>query len=106
MEVGPIFSPTANTAELLLLLFFAMTFAPGLPIMMPLACVAFTLFFFTDKMLFLHYYQRPAHLNDGVMQVVLRLLPWAAVIRLAIGCWMLGQCDSSKYASPSNCITL
>ena len=46
LQNGPEFDPTVNTAELLLLTFFSMTFAAGIPIMMPLACVTFVTYFF------------------------------------------------------------
>ena len=59
LQNGPEFDPTVNTAELLLLTFFSMTFAAGIPIMMPLACVTFVTYFFVEKMLFLHYYKKP-----------------------------------------------
>ena len=71
LQNGPEFDPTVNTAELLLLTFFSMTFAAGIPIMMPLACVTFVTYFFVEKMLFLHYYKTPSHLDDGVTRVVL-----------------------------------
>ena len=74
LQNGPEFDPTVNTAELLLLTFFSMTFAAGIPIMMPLACVTFVAYFFVEKMLFLHYYKTPSHLDDGVTRVVLGAL--------------------------------
>ena len=91
MQIGPVFSPTTNTAEMLLLTFFAMTFAAGIPIMMPLIFLAYVIYFFMDKMLFIHYYKTPAHLDDGVTRVILSAMPWAAIIRCAFSCWMYGN---------------
>ena len=91
LEVGDVFDSTDHSAQLLTLLFFAMTFAPGLPLLMPLCCFAFVLYFRVDKFLLCRYYQRPPHIGDAAMKVVVGLLPFAAVIRLAIACWMLGN---------------
>jgi hypothetical protein len=89
MEVGPVFDSTVSNAQLLGLLFFAMTYGAGLPGMMPAAFMTFALFFYTDKVLLCRFYQRPPHISEGAMRIVLTCLPWAAVVRLAIGAWML-----------------
>jgi hypothetical protein len=91
LEVGPVFDATMHTAQLLTLLFFAMTFAPGLPLLMPLCCFAFILYFRIDKFLLCRFYQKPPHFGDAAIKVVISQLPWACVIRLAFGCWMLGN---------------
>ena len=91
LEVGPVFDSTTHTAQLLTLLFFAMTFAPGLPLLMPLCCFAFILYFRIDKYLLCRFYQKPPHYGDAAIRIVISQLPWAAVLRLAIGCWMLGN---------------
>jgi len=93
LEVGPIFDSTTHTAQLLTLLFFAMTFAPGLPLMMPLCCFTFIMYFRIDKMLLCRFYQRPPQLGDSAIRVVISLLPYAAIIRLAFACWMFSNKD-------------
>jgi len=91
MEVGPVFDPTLNQAQLLSLVFVAMTFAPGIPVLMPLACFIFTLYFRADKRLVLWYYEKAPHMGAGIMKVVLACLPYAALIRLGFACWMFGS---------------
>lgn len=91
LEVGPVFDSTVHTAQLLTLLFFAMTFAPGLPLLMPLCCFTFIMYFNIDKYLLCRFYQKPPQLGDAAIKIVINYLPWAAVIRLAIACWMFGN---------------
>lgn len=91
LEVGPVFDSTTHTAQLLVLLFFAMTFAPGLPLLMPLCCFAFILYFRIDKFLLCRFYQKPPQLGDAAIRIVIEQLPWAAVIRLAFAAWMFGN---------------
>jgi hypothetical protein len=93
MEVGPVFDATVHTAQILALLFFAMTYSTGLSLLPPAAFVSFSGFFLVSKVLLCRYYQKPPHIGEGAMRVVLACLPWAAVIRLAIGAWMLGNPD-------------
>lgn len=88
-EVGPVFETSYATAQSLALAFFAMTFASGLPLLMPLASVAFTVFFTVDKFLICRFYQRPPKISEGVIRATIALLPVAALIRLAVACWML-----------------
>jgi hypothetical protein len=91
LEVGPVFDSTTHTAQLLTLLFFAMTFAPGLPLLMPLCCFAFILYFRIDKFLLCRFYQKPPQLGDAAIRIVIAQLPYAAIIRLAFACWMFGN---------------
>ncbi len=91
LEVGGVFDSTDHSAQLLTLLFFAMMFAPGLPLLMPLCCFAFILYFRVDKLLLCRYYQKPPNVGDAAVRMVVTYLPFAAVIRLGIGCWMLGN---------------
>ena len=46
-----------------------MIVAAGIPVLMPLAFVAFVVYFLMEKLLFLRYYKAPSHLDDGVTQV-------------------------------------
>ncbi|RYY88736.1 hypothetical protein EON63_01915, partial [archaeon] len=91
LEVGPVFDPTDHTAQLLTLLFFAMTYAPGLPLLMPLCCFAFILYFRVDKVLLCRYYQKPPQVGDAAIRNVIFFLPLAAIVRLAFACWMYGN---------------
>mmetsp|Transcript_16932 Transcript_16932/g.25540 ORF Transcript_16932/g.25540 Transcript_16932/m.25540 type:complete len:1258 (+) Transcript_16932:167-3940(+) len=91
LELGGVFDTTVHTAQLLSLLFFGMTYAGGMPLMMPLLAATFCFYFATDKMLLLRYYQIPPKMSDAVMRVVLSLLPWVCVIRLSFSCWILSN---------------
>lgn len=91
--IGPIFTSTGHSAHLLALVFLVMTYAPSLPILNCLLCATFYLFFNIDKRLLCRYYQRPAYLSDGAYRIIISLLPYAAVVRLCMACWMYGNND-------------
>jgi hypothetical protein len=91
LEVGPVFDSTDHSAQLLTLLFFAMMYAPGLPLLMPLCMFAFTLYFRVDKLLLCRFYQKPPNIGTAAIRQVIMYLPFAAVLRLGFGVWMLGN---------------
>lgn len=93
MELGPEFDVCAATSQVMLLLFVAMTFAAGLPVLMPLACVFFLYYYIVDKTLLMRFNERPPVIGIGITRSVLRSLPYACIIRLAFSCWMYGNPD-------------
>jgi hypothetical protein len=93
LMVGEIFDSTDHAAQLLTLLFFAMAYAPGLPLLMPLGCFAFVLYFRIDKFLICRFYRKPLNIGPAVIKEVLFYLPFAALIRLGFGAWMYSNPD-------------
>ena len=93
MLVGPVFDTSINYANFLSMFFFAMTYATGLPIMMPMAFTALSVVFLVDRLMLLRFNQKPPQMGDEVMQIVLKVLPFAGIIRLAFGCWMYSSPD-------------
>lgn len=91
--VGPVFDPSVSNAYFLSVLFFAMTYSAGLPIMMPMACAALNVLRFMDRLLLLRLNMKPPQMGDEVMQLTLKILPFAAIIRLTFACWMMSCSD-------------
>jgi hypothetical protein len=91
LEVGSVFDCSTHTAKLLALLFFAMTYAAAIPILMPLLAITFGLFFYVDRLLLCRFYQKPPNLGDASMRTILSVLPLAAGFRLLLGIWMLSN---------------
>ena len=77
-----------------------MTYAPGLPLLMPMACVTSFMFFLSDKILLLRYYQKPPHISEHAMKIVLSILPYAVLTRLAVAIWMFG--NTNIFSSHNN----
>ena len=90
-EVGPVFETSYLTANVLTLVFFAMTYATGLPLLIPMLMVSLIIYFNCDKMLLCRFYHRPARISEGVIETVIHFLPYAEIIRLAFGIWMYGD---------------
>jgi hypothetical protein len=93
MEVGPEFDIVTNTATMLTLVFFAMIYASGLPILIPVACITFICYFGFYKTLVLRFYKKPPRVGAGIIEAVIGLLPYAAILRLMFSAWMLGNTD-------------
>jgi hypothetical protein len=75
-----------------------MTYGAGLPIMMFMTSLAFTIYFNVDKLLLMRYYAKPPKMGDAIMEVVVKMLPWAGAIRLAVGCWMYSNDTIFPYS--------
>jgi hypothetical protein len=91
MEVSTEFDVVTNTSQMLALVFYAMTYSAGLPILMPLSCLTFIVYFSIHKRLLCRFYKRPAKIDDAIIRSVIRFLPYAALIRLAFSCWILSN---------------
>ena len=90
-EVGPVFETSFSSANVLTLVFFAMTYACGLPLLMPLLAFTLILFFNLDKLMICRFNHKPARISVGIIQTIVYLLPYAEIIRLAFGIWMYGN---------------
>jgi len=102
LELGGVFDTTQHTAQLLALLFFAMTYAGGLPLLTPLMAITFVIYYRGDKALLCKHYEKPPKIGDAIMSFVQDVLPWAAVIRLCFSCWMY----SNEFVFPESYFTL
>ncbi len=91
LEVGNVFDASTHMAKCLALLFFAMTYSAGIPILMPVCGVAFCMFFYVDRLLICRFYQKPPKYGDAAMKLLLRALPFALLARVGFGIWMLSN---------------
>lgn len=67
--VGPAFDITSDFAHTLALLFFGMTYAAGVPILMPIMCAMFLAFYSVEKLLLLRYNEKPVASGTQTMRV-------------------------------------
>lgn len=102
LELGGVFETTQHTSQLLALLFFAMTYGGGLPLLTPLLTITFIIYYRGDKALLCKHYEKPPKIGDAIMSFVLDVLPWAAVFRLCASCWMY----SNEFVFPDSYFTL
>lgn len=102
LELGGVFDTTQHTAQLLALLFFTMTYGAGLPLLVPMLTITFVIYYRADKRLLCRHYEKPPKIGDAIMQFVLNVLPWAAVVRLCVTCWMY----SNEFVFPQTRLTL
>lgn len=91
LEVNQDFDIVTNTAQMTTLVFFAMLYASGLPLLIPVACVTFISYFFLYKTLVLRFYKKPPRVGAAIIETVIGIMPYAAILRLLFACWMLGN---------------
>ena len=69
---------------------FAMTitYSGGLPALIPLACISFTLSFNIDRMMLLKYYKRPPEYNTTLVLNYFGIVPVVVLLHLGFSAWM------------------
>jgi hypothetical protein len=91
LYVGPRFDVTLRYAQHLNMLFFALTFSAGLPLLLFLALISFALSYLVDRFLLLRFYRRPPQRDERLQVKVNQALPYALFIHLGLACWMYGS---------------
>ena len=71
------------------LLFSAYIFATGLPVMNLLVAGAFTIMYWAEKLFFTRLHARPRRESTGLAANMTSLIPWAVLLHLAFGAWMI-----------------
>lgn len=89
IHLGPSFPLGVHLARLSALIFFAMTYAPGLPLLMPITGNLFLCCYMIHRSMLLQFYKVPFFPGTDVMNLVIDILPCAAILRLGFACWML-----------------
>lgn len=102
LQVGPVFDSTPINIRLLSLLYVAMTFGGGLPLLMPLSFATFAIHYFVNKFLLLRYFSRPPPLSDGMMKLLVSSLPPALLLRLAFSIWMFSAPGIFEFGGPES----
>lgn len=93
LYVGPRFDVTERYPQLLNILFFAMTYSTGMPLMLLFALLFFSLSYLVDRFLLLRFYRRPPQRDERLQRTVNRILPYALLVHLAMAVWMLGSTE-------------
>jgi len=87
--LGPHVDPALRLAQVYTTLFVCLAFSTGMPALIPIALASMLLFYWVDKCLFMWYYRRPPAYNTALQGTMTSLLPYALLIHLGIGLWML-----------------
>lgn len=106
LHTGPFFLYSENYAQHMATFFTTLTFATGLPLLYPIACINYFIGYFVDKYLFIHLYRTPPRLDGRLGREVLSMVPWAIVLHLGTSIWMLGQPELFTTAGTLASITV
>lgn len=93
LYTGPDFLLDERVAQVLTTTFVCMVYATGLPMLIPIATLFFVALYWVDKTLFCRIYNTPPQFDSHLAERMGSLLPFAALIHLGFGMWMLGNDD-------------
>jgi len=77
------FSAIMNTC------FVCFTYGAALPILFPIALLAFVVLYITERLLICYYYRQPPAFDEKMTMNTLRILQWAPMVYMLMSYWML-----------------
>jgi hypothetical protein len=86
---GPEFDEPGNYAQHLTVIFVCLMYGLGIPILFFIAFINFALSYVIDLWMFLFFNSRPPKLNASLGRVAVMSLPFAIILHLLLGSWML-----------------
>jgi hypothetical protein len=91
LYLGPAFPIEQKYAYLLTLIFVDLTYSATMPLMNVITFINLAVFYISDKITILFFFQKPPVINPALPQLVVNALFAAAFIHLANGLWMFGN---------------
>ena len=91
MYTGPEFNLYLRYAQLLNTLFVCLMFSSGMPVLIPICCFTFMGYYFADKYMLFRFYSLPPMLDSALAQAVSSILPYAVMLHLMFGMWMMSN---------------
>ncbi len=91
--MGPPFQFEERYASVLVTIFVTLTYAPGIPILIPIAMLNFFVRYWIDKYTILRLARSPPQVGRQLFRTVLAIMPWATFLNLLFGMWMFGNTD-------------
>lgn len=103
LYAGSTFLITSQHAEILNISFVTLTFGFGIPILFPIACLAYFCLYLTERISLFYFYQKPPMYGLELNKTVLRYLMFAPLFYFAFGYWMCSsrQLLSNDFLKPS-----
>jgi len=91
-SLGPVFDIAESYAAAMNLIFTALTFSSGMPLILPLAAFALLIQYLVDKYVVLRWAKKGPIIGPILYEHISRTLPFAIILHLAFGIWVYG-CD-------------
>ena len=91
--VGKAFDVTARYAQLMTNLCIVLLYFGGLPLLLPVGLVAFSLTYIIDKLLLLRFYAQPPQYDAKLAILTYNLMPLFVLGHLLLTSWMFGSQD-------------
>ena len=94
--LGPFSDPAIRYGQLFNILFVCYVFSTGMPILVPIACASFFLYYWVDKLAFMWYYRSPPAFSIHLQDAMSSFIPLALLLHCALGTWMLSASELFK----------
>ena len=91
LQAGPQFEVTTRSAQLLNHVVTTMVFAPGLPLLWPIAFFACFTFYYVDLFLLLKFYRRPPSYNEKIGKFTISVFEISIFVNILFCVWTYGN---------------
>lgn len=85
---GPVFDFHYKHAYMLTLVWVTFLFAPGMPILFPIALLAMIILYMSNQMMLAKVCKRPPAYDESMTKVTLKLLKVAPLLYALMGAWL------------------
>lgn len=81
--------------------FVTFMFGLNLPLLFPIAMIAFTVLYIMEKLTLTYYYKKPPMYDEQMNETAIGILKWAPFVMMIFGFWTMGnQQIFSNVVSP------
>lgn len=85
---GPEFDIHYQYANMLIITWVTFLFAPGLPILIPLALLGCCILYCTNRLGLAYFYRKPTIFDQKMNQTTLKMLGFAPILYVCMGAWV------------------
>eukprot|EP00981_Chlorochromonas_danica_P004112 scaffold801_cov178-Ochromonas_danica.AAC.17 len=88
---GPEFGFASSYAQLMSTFCVTLTFSSGIPLLYPIACANYLLYYYVEKYFFVHIYRIPPHFNTYVGKRATSFIPLGLLLHVVMAIWTLSN---------------
>jgi len=97
MHEGFEFRLSERYAQMTSMLFTALMFSPGMPLLVPLAAVFCLGVYNEAKVTLLRHSKKPPAYDEAMAKIFVSIMPWASVMKVLLAGWMLSYASVPTY---------
>ncbi len=104
--VGARFDVASRYPVIMTTMILAIVYSVGVPLLLPLASLAFALQYSVDKAMILCFYRKPPAYDASLARITVSVIPYAILLHIAFSIWMLSAPNVLPSETVSNSLVI